>query len=146
MLIGHTTPTSVPIVKTIASRAPTDNLLSEFPGLARPMGIHREVWHTMHHIRTKPEPPVACSPHCLAPDRLAVAKAEFDAMLRDSTAEHTDKGPGPSALHLLLKKGSHQRPYGDYCALKACTIPEQHPIRHTKEYAFPVVPSSPKLT
>ena len=114
MLVSHTTPTSVPSVKTITSRAPTDILLSEFLGLARPTRIHREVPHTMHHIHTKPGPPVACSPRRLAPDCPAAAKAEFDAMLRDGTAQCTDKGPGPSALHFLPKKGSHWRLYEDY--------------------------------
>jgi len=48
---------------------------------------------------------VAFSPHRLAPDRLAVAKAGFDMMLRDGTAQNIDKGPWPSALRLLSKKG-----------------------------------------
>jgi hypothetical protein len=62
--------------------------------------------------------------------------AEFDAMLRDDTAQNIDKGPWPSALHLLPKKGNHQRLYGDYQALNTCTIPERYPIRHTNKYTY----------
>jgi hypothetical protein len=132
MLVGHTAPTSVPSVKTIASGAPIDNLLAEFPG----WGIHRKVQqNTIHHIRKTPGPPVACSPHRLAPDCLAVAKAEFDTMLWDSTAQNIDKEPWPSALHLLPKKGNCRQLYGDYRALNTRTIPDQYPIRHTNEYA-----------
>ena len=47
-------------VKTIASDAVMDNLLSEFPALIKSSGINREVRHnTMHYIRTTPGPPIA---------------------------------------------------------------------------------------
>jgi len=84
---GLVAPPSVPSVKIIAGGTPPDSLLEEFPGLTKPAGCHREVQHnTAHHIRTTPGPPVACHPCRLAPDHLTVAKAEFDAMLRDGTA------------------------------------------------------------
>jgi hypothetical protein len=132
---GYTAPTSVPSVKTIASGAPADSLLSEFPELLRPTSIHREVLHnTRHHIRTTPGPPVACSPRRLAPDRLAIAKAEFDAMLRDGTIRRSE-GPWASALHLAPKKDNGWRPCGDYRALNARTIPDSYPIRNIHDYA-----------
>jgi len=103
MLVGHTAPTSVPNVKTITSAAPTDNLLAEFLGGG---GIHRKVQqNTIHHISTTPGLPVVCSPCRLAPDRLTVAKAEFDSMVRYGTAQNINTEPWPSALHLLPKKG-----------------------------------------
>jgi len=67
--------------------------------------------NTTHHIRTTPGPPVACRPRRLAPDRLAVAKAEFDTMLKDGTARRAE-GPWSSALH-LVPKDSGWRPCGD---------------------------------
>jgi hypothetical protein len=88
---GLIAPPSVPSVKTITGSTPPDSLLEKFPELTKPTGIHREVRHnTTHHIRTTPGPPVACRPGRLAPDRLAVAKAEFNAMLRDSTARRAE--------------------------------------------------------
>jgi len=103
---GFNAPPSVPSVKVIAGGTPLDSLLEEFPELTKPTGIHHKVRHnTMHHIRTTPGPPVACRPRRLAPDRLAVAKAEFDAMLRDGTARRAE-GPWSSALHLVPKKDS----------------------------------------
>ncbi len=132
---GHRAKSTVSSVKTIASDAVMDKLLSEFPALVKPSGIHREVRHnTMHYIRTTPGPPVACRPRRLAPDRLAAAKAEFDAMLRDGTARRAE-GPWSSALPLVLKKDNGWRPCGDYRALNARTIPDRYPVPHIQDYA-----------
>jgi hypothetical protein len=51
---------------------------------------------------TTPGPPVACRPRRLAPDRLTIAKAEFD-MLRDGTARRSECS-WSSALHIVPKK------------------------------------------
>jgi hypothetical protein len=90
---GFIAPTLVPIVKVIAGGTHPDSLLEEFPELTKPAGRHREVRHnTTHHIRTTPGPPVTCRPRRLDPDRLAVAEAEFNAMLQDGTARRAE-GP-----------------------------------------------------
>jgi hypothetical protein len=131
---GLIAPPSVPSIKVIAGGTPPDSLLEEFPGLTKPRGSHREIWHnTMHHIRTTPSPPVACRPRCLARDRLAVAKAEFDAMLRDGTARRTED-PWSSTLHLVPKKDSGWRPCGDYRALTAHTIQDRYRVPHIQDY------------
>lgn len=60
-----------------------DSLISEFPDLTQPTGVQREVRHsTAHHIRTTSGPPVTCRLHRLAPNRLAIATAEIDTLLR----------------------------------------------------------------
>ena len=95
---------SIPSVKVIAGGTTLDSLVEEFPELKKPTGIH--------HIRTTPGLPVACRLPRLDPDRLAMARAEFDAMLRDGTARRTE-GPWSSARHLVPKKDSGWRPCGD---------------------------------
>ena len=110
-------PPPVPIVKVIAGETPPDSLLKEFPGLTRPTGNHRGVRHnTTHQFRKTPGPPVACGPRHLAPDRLAVANAEFKAMLRDDKARRTVAVRPPSRaqgqrLETLWRLPSTQRSY-----------------------------------
>jgi hypothetical protein len=74
----------VPSVKTVTDGTLIESILTKFQNLNRPAGVQRKIHHnTVHHIRTIPGPPVTCRPWRLAPDRLAIAKAKFDAMLRD---------------------------------------------------------------
>jgi len=145
---GFNAPSSVPSVKVIGGGTPLDSLLEEFPELTKPTGIHREVRHnTTHHIWTTPGPRVACRPRRLAPDRLAVPKADIDAMLRDGTARRAE-GPWSSALHLVPKKDSGWRPCGDYRALNARTYltgTQSHKFR-TIPNAFSAAPPFQKLT
>jgi len=130
---GLTAPPSVPSVKIIAVGTLPDSLLEEFPGLTKLAGTHREVRHnTAHHIRTTPGPPVACHPRRLAPDRMSVAKAEFDAMLRDGTARRAE-GSWSSALQLVPKKDKVWKPCGDYRALNSLTIPDRYSVPHIQD-------------
>jgi hypothetical protein len=68
-----------------------------------------------------------------SPDRLAVAKAEYDSMLWDGTARRAD-GQWSSALHLVTKKGSGWRPCGDFRAPNSRTIPNRCPVPHIQDY------------
>lgn len=80
-------------MKVIAGGTSRDSLLEEFLELTMLTGMNREGWYdTTQYIRTTPGRPVAYRPLRLTPDRLAVAKPEFDSMLRESTARRAE-GP-----------------------------------------------------
>jgi len=123
-----------PTVKTIGSSAPADDIFADFPYLTRPSGVQREVRHnTVHHINTTPGPLVCSRPRRLAAERLGIAIAEFDAMLKDGTARSLDGSWSP-ALHLVPNKDNGWRPCGEYRALKARTIPDRYSVRHIHDY------------
>ena len=84
-------------------------------------------------IKTTPGPPVSCRPHRLPADRLAIPKAEIDAMLRDGTAQRSD-GSWSLALHLVPKDNGWQ-PCGDYRALNPRTISDRCPLRHIHDHS-----------
>jgi hypothetical protein len=123
-----------PSVKVISGGSSVDTLLSEFPDFIRPTGVQREVRHnTVHHVRTTPGPPVTCRQRRLAPDRLALAKTEFDAMLRDGTARSSESS-WSSALHIVPEDNAW-RTCSDYRVLNSRTIPDRYTVRHIHDYS-----------
>ena len=89
-------------VKTVTGDTIYHNLLKKFPDITKPPRPDLEIKHSIfHHIQTT-RPPVTAKARRLAPDRLHIAKAEFQNMLelghiRPSNSNHA------SALHLVPK-------------------------------------------
>uniref|UniRef100_A0ABD2VXH6 Reverse transcriptase domain-containing protein n=1 Tax=Trichogramma kaykai TaxID=54128 RepID=A0ABD2VXH6_9HYME len=122
-------------VKTVAASGDYSDIISAFPDLLRPLGLPKLIKHsTVHHIRTTSVPPLSCRPRRLAPEKLQVAKTEFDQMLQAGVCRPSES-QWSSPLHLARKGKNGWRPCGDFRGLNSRTIPDRYPVRHIHDFA-----------
>ena len=132
--IQFTTPSPHPVFHFPASTPYTD-LLQKFPDLSRPCYDASTVKHSVtHHICTTGLS-VFCRPRYLAPDRLKIAKSEFDHMLQLGIIRASDSS-WSSPLHMVPKPTPGDwYPCGDYCALNKVTILDRYPIPYIQDFS-----------
>lgn len=89
--------------------------------------------HNVEHVLTTTGPPLFSRPRRLAPDRLVIARKEFDFMLRAGICRPSDSA-WSSPLLLVGKKDGSFRPCGYYRRSNTITKPDRYPLPHIHDF------------
>ncbi|GFX85078.1 retrovirus-related Pol polyprotein from transposon opus [Trichonephila clavipes] len=121
-------------IKLVSGESIFHDVLREFPEIVKPPSFSQEVKHNIKHFIGTSGPPVFAKARRLAPDRLKIAKSEFQHMLNLGHVRPS-KSNYASPLHIVPKKDSNDwRPVGDYRALNAQTKKDKYSIPNILDF------------
>ena len=110
------------------------NILNEFREVTTPcIRKCRLQGKVEHHIDTRFSRPVFAHARRLSPDKLSVAKEEFQKLL-DMNIIRPSNSPWSSPLHMVAKPSSGWRAYRDYRALNAVSEDDRYPMPHLQDF------------
>ena len=109
------------------------NILQGCPALTTPTFALDSLKHGItHHIVTE-GPPVHAKARRLHPEKLLIAKEQFQTMV-DLGIARRSKSPYSSPLHVAPKPGGGWRPCGDFRKLNDKTLDDRYPIPRIHDF------------